>query len=62
MTGERWLVRLMVTRDPDTETTPHAWDWEQMLGGGDPVVLHTELVGIEADYQPTVVEDAEQVA
>ena len=53
MTMERWLVKLMVDRDPDTEGVPVEWDWETMLGGGDPVVIGTELVGIVAVPEET---------
>jgi hypothetical protein len=42
--SERWLVRLLVTRDPETEGHPTEWKWDEMVGG-EPVVLHTERVG-----------------
>ncbi len=48
MDGERWLVRVLVTRDPESEGLPVEWDWNQLLLGGDPIVIRTELVGVDA--------------
>ena len=56
--NERWLVRILVTRDPNIEGTPDTWDWDTMLGGGEPVVLLAQQVGVDAI--PVEVLDAAQ--
>lgn len=38
---ERWLVRLLVDRDPETETDPNTWTWPAWVQA----VLPAELVG-----------------
>lgn len=45
--NERWLVTLTVTRDPNEEGEPLAWDWQAMIGGH-PMILRTSIVGHEA--------------
>ena len=47
LSGERTLV-LAASRDPEIEGWPTEWDWEAMLGGGDPVVLSAHQVGFLA--------------
>jgi hypothetical protein len=43
---ERWVVRLMVTRDPRADAPPTGWNWN--IDGADVVVLSGEIVGIVA--------------
>lgn len=49
---ERWLVHLLVTRDPTCEGEPAEWDWDKLLKGGDPVVIHSQPVGYETEPEP----------
>lgn len=46
MALERWLVRILVDRDPELEATPDEWDWATMLDGGDPHVIAALPVGL----------------
>lgn len=46
---ERWLVRILVDRDPLTEDLPRMWDWDQLLEGGDVTVLMCQHVGYNAE-------------
>lgn len=46
--AQRWLVRLLVTRDPNIEGPPDQWDWNALLDGGDCVVILAQQVGIDA--------------
>lgn len=46
---ERWLIRLLITRDPVTERAPDLWDWAVLLDGGAPAVLSAEIVGYETE-------------
>lgn len=45
---ERWLIHLVITRDCTTEPVPSEWPWEAWFPGGDPMVLRTLRVGIDA--------------
>ena len=49
---ERWIVRLLVDRDPDADEAPNLWDWT--VEDADVAVLSSEIVGIVAPAdQPT---------
>lgn len=47
---ERWIVRLMVDRDPDVDEPPTCWDWQ--IDGADVVVVSGEVVGLVAPTYP----------
>jgi hypothetical protein len=45
-TRERWVVRLVVTRDPSTDDPPTEWNWD--IPDADVVVSSGDLVGFVA--------------
>lgn len=44
---ERWLVRLLVDRDPDVDAPPDQWEWPDAA-----VMLPAEMVGVVAPDPP----------
>lgn len=43
---ERWIVRLLVDRDPDHDEPPTCWDWD--IADANVVVMSGEIVGVLA--------------
>lgn len=44
--SERWIMRLLVTRDPINDKPPTEWDWS--VDGADVVVMSGEVIGLNA--------------